>query len=178
MCERFIGPLDTCPYCDTPGCSPVTVRALRWSAVALAAAGLVLLYAMSRHREPPLVAVRTLTPAMNSAYVRVAGRVVQAPRLGDASGPVEYLSIRLDDGSGTAEASGVILLTAYDEAARALVQRGAVPRRDDLVEAEGTLSIRRASPRRLLIDGPDQLRIRSGPPAPTAGAESGEAGGR
>ena len=50
-------------------------RCLKYGAVVLAVAGLILLYLMARHSEVPEIKIAGITPMMNFGLVRIKGLV-------------------------------------------------------------------------------------------------------
>jgi len=157
-CGRFTGPADECPYCGCPAGRLVSWKALRIASLVLALAGVGLLYAASLHREAPVVAVKDIVPSMNYAYVRVAGLVVGEMKTGRRSGAVDYVSFRVDDGTGE------ITVTAYDARARRIVEEGLPLKTGAEVEAAGSLGVRTSGRSVLYVEAPGQIRILA--PAP------------
>jgi len=153
MCERFIGPVDTCPFCDAPACRPLSLRVLRYAALALALIGLGLLYLMAVRGEPPVIRTADIKPAMNSAFVRVVGTVPANARVTVKYGKADYVSFRIDDGSGTINAG------AAGSCAVKLVEQWLVPVAGDRVDVTGEVNIRQGKTGRIIIDAPGHLVI-------------------
>jgi RecJ-like exonuclease len=151
-CDRYIGPVATCPYCDSPSARPVRFAALRAISILLALTGLVLLYAMVTNREIPLIDVADIRPSMNYAYVRITGDLVKRPLISKKYGRVCRISLTLDD------TTGAITATAYEKKARALMASG-LPEKGDRIEVIGTLSVRNGRQHRIYVDTPRQIRI-------------------
>lgn len=162
-CERFIGPLDTCPYCDSPSPKPFSLRVLRMASLAMAVIGTGLLYLAARQGEIPVVEVGAVTPVMNSAYIRVGGRVAAAPRSGLAG--TVYVSFPLSDGSNR------LTVVAFNRCAQRLICATNVPQRGAVVEVAGVVSISRPGERRIIMESPDQLKVIRTAPGPKAVAE-------
>jgi hypothetical protein len=152
-CERFIGPADVCPYCGADSARRPLLRHLRWAALFLAIAGVAGLTAVAARREAPAVVIGEISPAMNFAYVRVAGKVVSEPRVLREGGEVDYVSLILSDGTGQlrVQADGAVAL--------ALARKGGIPRKWTRVEAAGTLNVSRDGSPRLRLQTTSQLRI-------------------
>jgi len=150
-CRRFIGPLDTCPYCDSPANKAFSLRFLRYAALVLAVAGMVLLFFMARSSRIPEIELGAVTPALNSATVRVEGNVAAEPRTGQADDT--YISFSISDGSGR------LTVAAYDPCAHILVERDLLPHKGDRVEVTGTVSIRSPGANRIVIETPKQLKV-------------------
>lgn len=149
-CERFVGPLDTCPYCDLSMPGTFSLRFLRFASLALAIIGMAALYMMAREGQRPVVAVGAVTPQMNSASVRVAGRVASTPQSG--MGGSSYFSFPITDGSNR------LTVVAYDRCARELICSTNLPGRGDVVEVCGTVSINRPGTKRIIMEAPEQLK--------------------
>ncbi len=152
LCGRYVGEESICPYCDSPVISPMPLRALRRVCLLLATAGLFLLYLMVLNKEPPTVRIDEVAPTMNYAYVRITGTVVLPPRTNARHGRTEYISFRVDDGTGT------ILVCAYDSRAQAIVESGRLPQKGDTVELSGTVSVQEGR-RRFYIETAEHVRI-------------------
>jgi len=149
-CNRYIGPVGKCPYCNTDAGPPPLMRAMRLVALLLATAGLLLLYLTARHREPPLVRIADITPVMNFAQVRVAGTVSRKA----------YISRNRDSISFTvADDSGSIRVAAYRHVASALLESNQTPGAGDHVEVSGSLSVTADAMPKLYLKAPAHLSI-------------------
>lgn len=135
-CERYIGPVAKCPYCGADAGLPVSFRALRIAALALAGVGLLFLYLMARHSDLPLTDISEITPLMNYATVRVGGTVKLRPYISQRNGCVDYVSFLVDDGTGAMRVS------ADGGIARALMKEKLIPRRGQNVDVTGRVSAR------------------------------------
>jgi len=141
-------------------------------ALLLALGGLLLLHLMAVNREIPAVKVGAISPMMNFAYVRVKGTVERNAYVARRKGAPDYLSFYLDDGSGR------LHVVAYGETAQDLVRLGPVPKRGAFADVSGSLRVAANGRVKLLLQAPQQLRIRDskgrdGIPADTDGRESG-----
>jgi len=148
-----MGPADRCPYCGAESAKNPFIRRLRIGSLALALAGLACLYLMASHRELPVLEIDTISPMMNFAYVRVVGVVQNKVRVAERNGKVDYVSFMLDDGTGR------LLVQAYRESARAIVDAGNVPAKGQLVDVAGNLSVAAESMRKLRVRTPRQLKL-------------------
>ena len=152
-CERFIGPVDACPYCGTDsGKSPV-IRFLRYGSLLLAIGGLCFLYLMTASRRPPLTLIGDITPMMNFAHVRIEGTVEKDAYIGRKNDRPDYLSFVVDDGTGRARVS------AYDRAARGLIESGRAPQRGERMAVSGTLNVSASGMPRLRVVAEKQLSV-------------------
>ncbi len=134
-CGRFVGALSRCPHCGARVSKRLSIRVLRYGALALATVGLALLYLMTTQRELPLVKIGDIRATMNFAYVRVAGTVSGEPRLFKEGGKIRSMRFAVDDGTGE------ISVTAYRAQAEDLAEKGLIPRVGDRVEVAGSLSM-------------------------------------
>ncbi|MCX6017639.1 MAG: OB-fold nucleic acid binding domain-containing protein [Chloroflexi bacterium] len=100
-----------------------------------------------RAQPRPLTAIDRIQPAMNYAYVRVAGVVVGYPTLAD-----DFLSFTVADDDGR------IRVMAYRRAVRELQRNDRIPAPGDRVALEGTLRIREEDAS-LVLGAADALQI-------------------
>ena len=159
-CDRFIGTKDVCPYCDADSAKSPLLKHLRYAALILALLGLGLLYLMSIRREIPLTRIEEITPMMNFAYVRIAGKVPRPPYIAKKKGEVDYLSFLVDDGTGE------LRVAVYREAARVLVAEQRVPTRGAMVDVAGSLSVPADGRRKLTLQVPGHLKLQEVKKAP------------
>ena len=134
-CERFIGPVDVCPYCDCDSARNPVFRSLRYGSVLLAVTGLFFLYLMAAHSEVPVIKISEITPMMNFALVRINGVVEKDAYISKKRGRIESVSFPVGDGSGQ------MRVVAYAPVAEMLVKRNLVPARKSLIEATGNLNV-------------------------------------
>jgi len=153
VCERFIGPQDECPYCGEDSAKSGLLKGLRHASLILAFLGLALLYFAAAHREIPATQIADITPMMNFAHVRVAGKVGRKPYISKRHGKVDYLSFLVEDRTGE------LRVAAYRDVARELVGSGRVPEKDTWVDVAGTLSVSANGQTKLRLYTVDQLRI-------------------
>jgi hypothetical protein len=146
-CERYIGPVSVCPYCDADAAVPRAMRVIKVSAVLLASAGLALLFVMSRSKDVPEVKVSELTPLMNFGSVQVSGTVSRNPFIGREKGEIDYISFLLDDGTGR------VRVQVYGLTAKELSEAGMIPRQGQQLRAAGSLNVSG--------EGDVKLRLRS-----------------
>jgi DNA/RNA endonuclease YhcR with UshA esterase domain len=101
--------------------------------LALAIAGVAALLLAARSNARPSISISSITPAMNFAYVRIAGVVPAYPSLSSSG---DYLSFTLQD------ASGQIRVLAYRSTLSELLAQGRIPMPGDQVSVEGSLRVR------------------------------------
>ena len=148
-CERFIGPVSSCPYCGATSYVRPEIRVLRISAILLIVVGLGLLYVAARHRELPVVSISDIGPTMNFGYVRVIGTIERKPYVGRAGG---YVSFSLYDGTSRLR---VVIQGAMADAWVA----GGLPEKGTVVDVAGSLSITADRGVKLYLKDLSQLKI-------------------
>lgn len=144
-CGRYAGPVSRCPYCDCVMEITTTMRKMRILAFTLVIAGLAFLYLMAVNRDIELVAIKDITPMMNYAPVRIAGKIVRQPFVSKNEGKIDYISFLVDDGSGS------LRVSAQGDVAIAISAPDKIPHKGDFVEVSGRLSVKGDGSRRLRI---------------------------
>ncbi len=135
------------PACGSQVKRPLKIRALQYTALVLAVAGLILLYLFAVNRDLPFVRIGDITPTMNFAYVRISGEVVRDAYVFQSGG----IMFDLKDGSGE------IAIMGGKAQSEALEAAGKLPRRGDRIEVAGSLSISADQEPRLRLQSADQL---------------------
>lgn len=170
-CERYIGPADECPYCETDSRRGAEWQRLRQVALLLAVAGLACLFLAAARREPTGVRIAGITPMMNFAAVKVSGTVERDARVSTGSEGDGYVSFVVQDGTGK------LRVTAYDAVARELEAGGRIPRRGARVEAAGYLNVSADGNVRLILRHAEGLNVTSAAPEAADGSVSNTAAG-
>lgn len=155
-CGRFIGAVDACFYCGADSARSPAFRVLRYAAVALAFVGLFFLYMSAGGRAIPAVRIGEINPAMNFAYVSIAGTVERAPYVSIRDSRPGYISFLVSDGSGA------IRVVAYREIAAAIVESNLLPEEGSRIEAAGNLSVDAGREPRLQLRSVSMLKILPG----------------
>lgn len=155
-CNRYMGPANRCPYCNANAAPAPIMRTIRVIAIALATAGLFLLYAAARHREPPLINLAEITPAMNFAHVQVQGSVSKAAYI---SRDRAYVGFTIHDEEGNH-----LRIAAYRDVAKSLLKNNTIPTSGDRVEIRGSLSVTAKSDPKLYLKSPKHLTIQKPEP--------------
>ncbi len=148
-CGRYIGPYEACPHCGATLVGRIPIRILKFFALFLASAGLVVLWLAATRADVPIVKIGQADATTNMAYVRLQGQCTRAPTYDPER---EYLSFWIADDTGT------ILVTAYRAETREMVERGQVPALGDQIEVAGTLRVREDF-LSLTLNAPEQLKI-------------------
>jgi len=154
VCERFIGPSDTCPYCGEDSAKSSFLKHLRYAALILGMGGLGLLHFAASHSEIPVTQIEAITPMMNFAHVRIVGKVPRRAYVSRKHGEVDYLSFLV------ADRTGELRVTAYRDVARALVEQDRVPEKGAWVDVAGTLSIAAGGQVKLRLYTAERLSIK------------------
>lgn len=149
-CDRYIGPVSTCPYCDSKNRQSPILRTIRFTAIFLATAGLFMLYMTAKHREPPLVAIENITPAMNFAHVHIVGTLKKKPYISEDE---NYISFRIYSKTDN------IQVVAYRKVAQALIKNNLLPTTGDSVDVRGNLSVSAQSKSKLYLKATNHLTV-------------------
>lgn len=150
VCERYIGPVSKCPYCDSDAPKPPFIRLLRWFAVFLAIGGLVLLYITAINKDIPLTSVSDITPTMNFAFVRMIGKVTRKPYVARDKQKISF--ILKDD-------TGDIRVTIYGSTAAQIAKQDLIPSKWSQIEVIGSLSVPANRDPVLYIKSPEHIII-------------------
>ena len=134
-CERYIGTVAVCPYCETDAVHALHHRLLRRFSLVLAVTAVALIYVRAQGVSAPRVEAASVTPMMNFAWVTVAGTVVRPPFVSREEGEGAYLSFVLDDGTGR------FRVAAYREVADELIESNTIPEVGDHVRVTGSLDV-------------------------------------
>lgn len=153
-CDRFIGPVRTCPYCSEAAVENRSVRILRPASVCLALVGLVFLYVAAARTDPPAVSIGNVNPTMNFARVRMRGTMTRAPYVSRDNGEIDYLSFQMDD------ATGRLRVAVRGKVAAAIVSRAPLPRPGARVDVVGNLRFSSRGRPKLYVQSADDLILR------------------
>lgn len=148
-CGRFVGPYETCPYCGARQTPRLSLRAVKWTAILLATAGLFFLWIAATRAPLPRISVQQATSTMNFAYVEIAGRVVRRPIYNPDS---RFLSFAVDDGTG------LMRVWAFRDVVEKLRAMQRIPGLGDSVIIAGTLRAREDDIS-LTLNVPDHLDV-------------------
>ena len=128
------------------------MRIFKGLILALAIAGVAALLIAVRSNARPQIAISSITPAMNFAYVRITGVIPAYPSLSSAG---DTLSFTVQDDSGQ------IRVSAYRSAVNELRAQGRIPMPGDRVSVEGSLRVR-DDDASLTLQSPEALTIQPG----------------
>lgn len=157
-CGRFVGPQEVCPYCGASVSGRIGLRVFRYGAVVLALVGLIALWVAARSADIPIMQIQDIGSTMNWAYVKLQGTVTRPPSYDPQS---EYLKFWLYDGSGE------IMIAAYRNETRALIEMGRIPAMGDRVTVEGTLKVTEDF-QSLTLNVPEHMSVERPAPAERA----------
>lgn len=152
-CERFIGPVDVCPYCDCDSARKPVFKFMIHGSVLLAILGLFFLHLMAVHSEVPVIRISEITPMMNFGLVRIKGVVEKDAFIRKKKGQADSVSFPVNDGTGQ------LRVVAYDQVARKLVNADLVPKGKASVELTGSLNVSADGNSRLVLRSVDELRV-------------------
>ncbi len=152
VCQRFTGPANTCPYCDTDIIQPLSIRVLRRSALLLGITGLAITFFTATRKEPTLTRIGSITPLMNFAQVKIAGTIDKDPYTGENNGTVDYISFPVRDESGQ------LLVTAHDGVSKSIASSDRPPRKGDRIEASGSLNVSANGKIKLRVQSVNQMK--------------------
>ena len=154
VCERYIGPVLVCTYCNSDTMHKQHLLWLRSASLAFAIIGLCGLGLMSYFSQYKRIDVVEIRPRMNSARIRISGTSNRRPYVSkDKSGKATYVSIPLYDGTG------IINITAYNDIADHLVSARKLPGKGQQVHVFGTLDIRAGRIPRLNLRNTDHMIV-------------------
>jgi hypothetical protein len=149
-CRRFIGPEDSCPFCDVDGITPLPFRLFKRLSIFLAMTALAILGLAAYRTQPPLIPIAEITPLMNHATVSIAGEVLRKPTT-STGGANPYA------GFVVADSSGEIKVTAYGPIAETLIEQNTLPVKGDRIQVTGNLDIRSQTRRSLILRSTEHL---------------------
>lgn len=141
-CGRFVGAKIHCPYCGAKVAKRMSLVAVRYAAVLLATIGLVLLWAMAKFHDTPVVKIGDISPTMNFAQIRVDGTADSDVRTFRNGG----MGFNISDGTGT------LMVFVSQKQGEELRRLGKLPHAGDAVQLNGTVS---------LSDKSNSLRLQS-----------------
>jgi len=152
-CRRFIGPLDTCPYCECPAEKPVGLKLLRRIAILLAVVGLCLVYAASISRDVHAMPIGDIKPVFNSARVRISGFAAENTHVRQKYGKTNLVSFLIYDGTN------FITAMAFGNCAEMIAKQDCTPEKGDKMAVVGRLSLKAGKPPRIVIERPGDITI-------------------
>lgn len=94
-----------------------------------------------------------ITPMMNFAQVKIRGTVERTPYVTKKNEDITYASFLVRD------ETGVLRVTSYDDVSSELAQMDHIPRKGDLIEAVGVLSVSAGNKTRINLRSPGNLTI-------------------
>jgi len=154
-CGRYAGPFEICQHCQASLETRLSLRVVKWTAVAGSIIGLILLWAGVKFRDVPVVQIGEIDLQYNLAIAELNGTVLDARLDGDKNS----FRITMDDGTGKAVLNGFGKLKMFQD-----VLKEDFPRTGDKISAVGNLNVSESwgvtmfmtSPRRLtLIERPE-----------------------
>ncbi|MFT5241377.1 MAG: hypothetical protein ACI9OU_000967 [Candidatus Promineifilaceae bacterium] len=99
-CERYIGEVTLCPYCDADTVHAPRQRRFRLLAFALILLGLAVMCLVNRLPPPGITPIGSIGETSGYRYVHLSGRVAERPYVVEREGQVRYASFVLEDETG------------------------------------------------------------------------------
>jgi len=155
-CGKFVGAYPRCPYCGEKHERRMSIRFFRFFALAFSLGGVFLIWLAARGINAPLIKIKDIGPTHNFAYVRIEGENTRSRIYDDGS-----VAFYVDDGTET------MMVRAYREVGRQLVEEGRLPGAGDRVSVEGTLNLREEFVM-MIVNVPEKVRVVRVEPESTA----------
>jgi|GEM_PF-6734524 len=131
-CGRYIGPVETCPYCRSKHKKNPTIIRVKWGSLVLGVVALLIMWGIATTMEASVVKIGDIQRQNNMGIVKIIGMVNDAPRYYEREyGEIGTISFTVDDGTGIAQ------IRTYDTAATRMKQLGNIPAYGDNVELTG-----------------------------------------
>ncbi|MCD6461168.1 MAG: hypothetical protein J7L61_00285 [Thermoplasmata archaeon] len=152
-CGRYIGPVETCPYCGFKIPKKASYKALKYGVLIWGIVGVLLLQQIYGPIPNPEVKIADLGPENNYGRIVIEGMVTRTPTYYDSE-TKEYgtLYFTVDDGTGEMQ------VISYDTTTIQLVKAGKIPAFGDHVRVEGTYQYRDYK-YSMILDSPLHLTI-------------------
>lgn len=161
-CKRFVGPLEECPFCGADVPKKRSTIIMKYSALAIAIVGTLLLIPWATSIETPVIKVKEINPGYNNAVIKVKGIVPDIPSYYESpTGKAFYFSV--DDGTG------IMPIKIYDDVVKDMLafnsrKKPLIPAFGDSVEISGSLQYR-SNDFYLIVNHVSQIKIRRAEPA-------------
>lgn len=152
-CGRYIGPVESCPYCKKKVEKRTELKTLKYGSVVFAIVGLLLLWQYSLAVGYPSPDISDIRETMNYANIEIGGRVVQGSTYyhSEATGD-GTIYFTIDDGTGQ------IRVVAYSSEAKDMIEQQRLPAYGDIVNFVGTVNYR-GSDVRIILSSANSLDI-------------------
>lgn len=158
-CRRYVGTFERCPYCRAKVPTRLSFRLLKWGGLTVAILGILFLY-VDLHgprlvvREPPVIEISEISPAMNFAQVYIQGKATFVKYYDDT----RFLGMYLTDPDNE---NASIFIRSYDAETKRLIEmekqrlaendpQPKFPAVGDIVTARGNLRVRPGFPMMIL----------------------------
>lgn len=153
-CDRYIGAVFECPYCECEIPGNALIASLRVLAILFSAVGLSFYLFYARSAEPKILFADAIDIGMKYAYVLVRGKVEAKPTVTEAGGKADYIAFTIRDGTGSMRiiASGRVATKIKDEKK--------IPMRGQAVEVAGTVDFSLYGSPRILLTDSRMLKVR------------------
>ncbi len=155
-CGRYVGPVETCPYCKKDIPKRTELKAMKYGSVVFAIIGVILLWQYSVYAGYPSPKLGDVHETMNYSNVEMEGKVVQGasyyPSKTTGGGTIYFT---IDDGTGQAS------VVAYSSVTKKLIEQDKIPSYGDEITFVGTINYR-GSDMKVILASADSLEIKRG----------------
>lgn len=154
-CQKYIGPLEICPYCRFKNRKRKEVKLLKYGSVIMAFICLIILYTVGGILGTAKVKIEELDERSNFAYVQIEGTIIEAPRYypsdmyGGKSGTLEFT---VDDDTG------ILKVRSYPDVTKDLIKEKKIPSTGDYVVVTGNFMVK-GNKRLLLLNSHKEIEI-------------------
>lgn len=152
-CNRYIGPVEICPYCRAKVRKGRAYVALKYGSLVIAILGLLLVRQLAVFQGTPKLSISDIGPENNFAKVALSGKITNAPMFfPEEHGSSGSLYFELDDGTG------IITVRSYPSTTRELLEQNKIPGFGDFVRVKGQVAVT-GDVYALVLQAADQLEI-------------------
>ena len=132
-CQRYIGPMSTCPYCHFKIPKKASYKTLKYGVLIWGIVGVLLLQQIYSNMPNPEMRIEDLGPENNYGRIVITGTITRSLNYYESeTRAYGTLYMNVDDGTGEMQ------VISYDETTEWLVEQGKVPAFGDRVRIEGT----------------------------------------
>lgn len=135
-CDRYVGPVETCPYCRARVHKRRAHISLKYGAVVIAIVGILVVRQLGLCQGTPRLDICDVGPENNFAHVELTGTVINTPMFFKQEyGSSGSLYFEIDDGTDT------ITVRTYPSTTPELLEQNKVPGFGDRVRVKGQVAV-------------------------------------
>ncbi|MEW6069720.1 MAG: hypothetical protein AB1485_03810 [Candidatus Thermoplasmatota archaeon] len=134
-CERYIGPVEICPYCRAKVGKSRAYVALKYGSLVIAVLGILLLRQIAALQGVPQIAINDIKLESNYAYVEIRGVVCNPPSYFPEEYGIGSLYFNVDDGTG------IITIKSYPSTTKEILAQNKIPSFGDYVKVRAQVQI-------------------------------------